>query len=73
MIAYIDDILVLAETKEIAQSHVQGLSYLLQCLGFQLNHEKSVVEPAQSMEFLGLTVNSTLMELSLPVQKIKKI
>ena len=37
LIAYIDDILVLAESKELAVSHVEAVVYLLQCLGFQIN------------------------------------
>jgi hypothetical protein len=55
LIAYIDDILVLAESKELASSHAEALVYLLQCLGFRVNQKKSVLEPAQAMEFLGLT------------------
>ena len=70
LIAYIDDILVLAESQELAKNHVEGVVYLLQCLGFL---KKSVLEPAQSMEFLGLTVDTVAMELKLPVEKIKKI
>ena len=73
LIAYIDDILILAETKEMAQDHVRGLTYLLECLGFKVNYQKSVMESAQSIEFLGLAVNSVSMELSLPLQKMKKI
>ena len=73
LIAYIDDILILAETKEMAQNHIRGLSYLLQSLGFKINYKKSILEPTQIIEFLGIMVNSVLMELSLPLQKIKKI
>ena len=47
--------------------------YLLQCLGFRVNQKKSVLEPAQVIEFLGLTVDTVRMELKLPVDKIKNI
>ncbi len=53
MTAYIDDILVLAESNERAKNHVEGVGYSLQCLGFQINQKKSVLEPAQVREFLG--------------------
>lgn len=72
-IAYIDDILVLAESREMAQIHVAGLKYLLECLGFIINLKKSVLEPSQKLEFLGITVDSTNMELRLPLEKMKKI
>ena len=63
----------MAESREQTRSHVEALVYLLQCLGFQLNQEKSVLEPAQVMEFLGLTVDTVQMELRLPGRKIKQI
>ena len=50
-----------------------GLLYLLQCLGFTVNLEKTKLEPSQCLEFLGYTMDTTRMELSLPAQKIKKI
>ena len=66
LIAYIDDILVLAESQEQARMQVEALVYLLQCLGFRVNLKKSVLEPAQMMEFLGFTVDTVQMELKLP-------
>ena len=57
LIIYIDTILILAETKEGTQEQAEALVYLLECLGFILNREKkSVLSPAQVMEFLGFTV-----------------
>ena len=73
LVACIDDILVLAESTELAKSHVEALVYLFQCLGFRINQKKSVLEPAQTMEFLGLTVDTVTMELRLPLEKMKKI
>ena len=68
LIAYIDNILVLAESQELAKYNVESVLYVLQCLGFLMN---SVLGTAQSMEFLGLTVDTVTMELKLPVEKIK--
>ena len=73
MTVYVDDILLLAETNEKARDQASGLLYLLQCLGFTVNMEKTVLELSQCFEFLGFTGDTTRMQLSLPAQKIKKI
>ena len=73
LIIYIDDILLMAESEEKAQDQAAGLVYLLQCLGFIINTGKSILKPTQSLEFLGFTVDTVTMELSLPPAKIKKI
>ena len=73
LIVYIDDILLMAKTKEKARDQASGLIYLLQCLGFTVNMKKTVLDPSQYLEFLGFMVDTTKMELSLPAQKMKKI
>ena len=73
LIAYIDDILILAESKEVVVDQVEALIYLLKCLGFIINEKKSITTPTQVIEFLGLTVDSVSMELKLPSEKMKKI
>ena len=67
VVFYIDDILLMVESKEKLRDQAAGLVYLLQCLGFTINTEKTT----QSMGFLGFTVNTTSMELSLPPEKLK--
>ena len=73
IIFYIDDTLLMAESKEKLQDQSAGLIYLLECLGLTLNQEKTVLHPSQSIVFLGFTIDTTKMELSLPPDKIKKI
>ena len=73
LIVYIDDILIPAESKEMARDHVMGLLYLLENLGFVINKPKCVLDPMQIIEFLGFSVNSVQQELSLPAGKVKKI
>ena len=46
---------------------------LLQQLGFVLNLKKSVLTPIQRREFLGLTVDSLIMTLSVPEKKVSKL
>ena len=73
LIIYIDDILVLAEAEPLLRYHITAVSYLLENLGFVINHPKSELTPTQEIEFLGFTVNSTKMELKVPGQTIRKI
>ena len=73
LVVYIDDILLMAESREKARDQASGLIYLFQCLGFTINKEKTVIEPTQSLEFLGFSLDTTTMELSLPAEKLKKI
>ncbi len=73
LVCYIDDILLLAETQTVAEEQVKGLQYLLECLGFIVHPDKSIMTPGQVMEFLGMTVDSTKMELRLPAKKLKDI
>ena len=63
MIAYIGDILIIAKSRNQALEHSQTLVHLLECLGFIINAEKSVLTTDQTIEFLGLTVDSISMEL----------
>ena len=72
-IFYIDDILVVAESEEILEDQTSGLLYLIENLGFTPNKEKLVLDPTQTIEFLGFTVDTVNMVLKLPGDKIKKI
>ena len=46
--------------------------FLLQQLQFLSNFKKSVLIPIQRIDFLGLTVDSLIMTLSLPEKKVSK-
>ncbi len=57
-----------------ADGRVEGvgssaLIYLLQCLGFTINTEKTVTVPTQTIEFLGFSVNTSTMEPSREAEK----
>ena len=66
LVIYIDDILLMAESKEMAQEQGTSLINLLQCLGFTINLEKTTTTPTQSIEFLGFNVKTLSMELPSP-------
>ena len=73
IIIYIDDILVMAPSKKLGQEHTECLVFLLENLGFTVNRQKSLTDPTQEIDFLGLVADSVLMELRLPGSKINNI
>lgn len=51
---YLDDILILADTFQECKSHIQTVIKTLQSLGWQISLKKSIIKPAQNIEFLGI-------------------
>ena len=49
------------------------VNFLLQQPGFVLNLKKSVLTPTKDIEFLGLTLDSLMMNLSLLEKKMSKV
>ena len=73
LIIYIDDIMVMAPSPTVAREHTTGLIFLLENLGFIINHPKSLLTPTQEIQFLGFVINTSTMEIRLPGEKIKQI
>lgn len=73
IIIYLDDMLLMAPTPALLKSHLKLVCYVLTHLGFVLNESKCVMEPQQSLEFLGFMVDSKAMTLALPHSKVDKI
>ena len=73
LIAYLDDILPMAPSRQLVLHHASSTLNLLEGLGFTVNYLKSVLVPSQQMEFLGSLVDSVNLSLSLPRNKIRKI
>ena len=73
LIFYLDDTLLMAQSKVELRSFIKLVPQLLQLLGFNINWDKSVLSPAQRIQFLGFTVNSVEMSISLPREKVTKI
>ena len=73
LIIYLDDILIMAESVEFPKTHANLAVSLLVSLGFMINHKKTVLTPSQQLEFLGFTVNSVTMTLSLTHDKLRQI
>ena len=73
IIVYLDDFLNLGSSIEDSRVNTQLTLDLLQWLGFTINWEKSLLVPTQSLTFLGLSIDSQTMSLSLPEKKILDI
>ena len=73
LIAYLEDFLIMAESKQLALQHAATTLNILEGLGFVINYQKSLLIPSQQIEFLGYMVNSVSMSLTLPKDKLKKV
>lgn len=73
LVYYLDDICVLAKTKEEIQVHSQMVLQQLTNLGFLINYEKSDLEPKHTQEFLGFNFNTKTMKISVPQIKLSKL
>lgn len=73
IIIYIDDMLLLVESRDTAMQHLEVLLFLLETLRFVVKKEKSYLHPAQELEFLGLMVDSKSFRLKLPSKKMVQI
>ena len=70
---YLDDICLLASSKEQARQHGLILKNHLQSSGFLLSRTKCCWTPQQSQLFLGFIFNSKEMSITLPTEKLRKI
>lgn len=70
--AYLDDFLIIADSKEECEAAFHFLRQLITSLGFTINDSKSVT-PCQSLTYLGITINSVQRSLSLPGVKLHEL
>ena len=73
LVCYLDDLLIMGRTREECLQHTDWVMTTLTRLGFLLNKGKSIVEPSQTIEFLGLLINSTDMTFQVPKRKLRSI
>lgn len=70
---YLDDILCIGDTYEQCLNNINETLKLLNCLGFVVNYDKSMLSPCQSCKFLGFEMNTHDLSISLPLDKRSKI
>jgi hypothetical protein len=73
IIIYIDDMLLMARTREQALEARDTAIYLLQSLGLTINWKKSILQPCQNLLYLGVIVNSMDMTFQVPENKISDL
>ena len=73
VVLYLDDMLIMANSKEEARLHLATAMHLLTALGFILNLNKSVSTPTQKVVFLGFCLDSRTLLISLPTSKIQSV
>ena len=73
IIIYLDDILIMSKSYDLALTPASTALNLLEGLGCVVNFEKSCLEPSQIIEFLGFEINSQTLTILLPRDKIRKI
>lgn len=70
IIVYLDDFLIIAESKEKCAEALNSLIQLLRKLGFAI-HWGKVVDPTRRITFLGIELDSETMSLRLPRDKLE--
>ena len=68
-----DDMLLMAESRQDLKRQSQEVLALLRLLGLRINLGKSQLLPTHKLVCLGLTIDTTLMILTLPEEKVQKI
>lgn len=66
---YLDDTFIFGFTAEECSHSTSRLTKLFSELGFKVHEEKSVLQPTQTLEFLGFIIDSINMTVSLPREK----
>lgn len=72
IVSYLDDLLVLGDSKNSCLKNTRITIGLLSRLGFLMNFEKSCLSPCQRISFLGFIWDSKNITISLPVEKANR-
>ena len=72
-LCYLDDFIFLSESAESLALDLDYVLSTLDSLGLTINFDKSCLHPSQQIEFLGFTLDSTSMSVTLTRPKQEKI
>jgi hypothetical protein len=70
LIIYLDDILIIKESREGLSADLEMVRQILQDFGFIINKEKSILDPTKKIEFLGILISSNWLSFALPPAKL---
>ena len=63
--AFLDDSVLVAQSRESCLQNVRDTVQLLRSLGFIIHPEKSVLEPSHTIQYLGVVINCVTMKVKL--------
>lgn len=70
VIIYIDDIIIMGDSKEACAASVRAVQACLLDLGARINEGKSHLTPTQKLEYLGFILDSKAMKIWTPDKKL---
>ncbi|XP_074112632.1 uncharacterized protein LOC141536193 [Cotesia typhae] len=70
---YLDDFLVACQNRSKLLKQIEMIVRLLVSLGWQINWDKSILEPCQELDFLGITWSTQTGVIKLPLKKAVSI
>ena len=72
-LSYIDDSLLIGDTKQECEENVEDTLKLFEKVGFIVHEKKSVFKPVQKLRFLGFLIDSVNMIVTLPDEKVESV
>jgi len=73
LIMYLDDMLVMAQSREELEKQLQQITALLELLEFLVNREKSQFVPTREIQYLGFLIDSRRMKIRLTEEKVTQM
>lgn len=73
VLGYLDDIIIIGETKCQVEAGIRATTQAFSDLGFKIHLKKSVLKPVQEIQFLGFMINTVDMKFKLPADKVLNI
>ena len=73
IVIYLDDILVLGDSREECQKNVDEIIATLEKLGFLINREKSVTDPSKIVLYLGLLWDLSSWKVRLSQRRVQSL
>ena len=73
IMGYIDDSLLVGDTYQECTNNVLDTKCMFEKIGFIVHEKKSVFQPVQKLKFLGFLIDSVLMLVTLPQDKVNNI
>ena len=73
LVFYIDDTLIYGKTPELVAEYVRHTLRVLQQAGFSINYKKSVLQPSKVIDYLGFTIDSNTLTLTIPPKKVQAL